>query len=252
MKRAKEYGELPKERILKAEAKAIYEMLIKPIEAYIKGKKHLYISPDGNLNLIPFEVLMTPEGKYLVQEYDITYIAAGRDIMRFTDETQAKGEAIIMADPDYDMGLTEKTEVAKSLGIIETRGPAPLSKDAKDLRFKRLPDTKKEADAIEKVLRESYKADVRNYQDKKALEEVLMTVKEPRVLHLATHGYFLKDEEVKHQQILGSLLLEREVMADLVMENLMLRSGIVLAGVNASLKEGREGGECGEDSGFEA
>jgi CHAT domain-containing protein/Tfp pilus assembly protein PilF len=242
MKRAKEYGELPKERILKAEANAIYEMLIKPIEAYIKGKKHLYISPDGNLNLIPFEVLMTPDGKYLMEEYNITYIAAGRDIMRFMDETVAEGGPLIMADPDYDMGLTEKTEVAKSLGIIETRGPAPLSKDAKDLRFKRLPDTKKEANAIEKTLKESYKIDVRNYQDKRALEEVLLTVKEPKILHLATHGYFLKDEEVKHHQTLGFLLLDREVIADLAMENLMLRSGIVLAGVNASLKEGRDDG----------
>jgi CHAT domain-containing protein len=242
MKRAKEYGEVPRESILKAEAKALYELLLKPIEAEIKGKKHLYISPDGNLNLIPFEVLMTPEGKYLMEEYNITYIAAGRDIMRFMDGTVAKGEPIIMADPDYDMGLQEKTQVAQAMGVIEMRGPAPVTRDAKDLRFKRLPDTKREANAIEKTLKEIYKAGVGNYQDKRALEEVLLTVKDPKILHLATHGYFLKDEEVKHQQILGFLLLDREVIADLVTENLMLRSGIVLAGANASLKEGRDDG----------
>jgi len=74
---AKEYGELPRERILKVEAKALYEMILKPIEAEIKGKKDLYISPDGSLNLIPFEVLISPVGKYLMEDYSITYVAAG-------------------------------------------------------------------------------------------------------------------------------------------------------------------------------
>jgi len=241
--RAKEYGELPRDRILKAEAKALYELLLKPIEAEIKGKKHLYISPDGNLNLIPFEVLTTPEGKYLMEDYNITYIAAGRDIIRFMDATVAKGEPVIMADPDYDMGLQEKVKVARDMGIIETRGAAPLSRDAKDMRFKRLPDTKQEANAIEGILKEKYKANVRNYQDKKALEEVLFKAKEPRVLHLATHGYFLRDEEVKTQpQIMGFISQEREKFVDLGIENPMLRSGIVLAGVNASLREGRDDG----------
>jgi CHAT domain-containing protein len=242
IKRSMEYGEVPRERILRSESRALYELLLKPIETEIKGKKHLYISPDGNLNLIPFEVLMTPEGKFLMEDYTISYIAAGRDIVRFADTNVARGEPLIMADPNYDMGLNEKTEVAKALGVIETRGPAPLSRDAKDLRFKRLPDTKQEADAIEKCLRESLKINVRNYQDKSALEEILLTAKSPRLLHLATHGYFLRDEEVKHQPMLGFMTQERERMVDIGIENPMLRSGIVLAGVNASLKEGRDDG----------
>jgi CHAT domain-containing protein len=243
MKRAKEYRVLPQERVLKAEAKALYEMLLKPIEADIKGKKHLYISPDGNLNLIPFEVLMTPEGKYLMEDYNITYIAAGRDIIRFADTNVAKGEPLIIADPDYDMGLQEKTRVAKTMGIIETRGPSPLTRDAKDLRFKRLPDTKQEANSIEKVVREIYRTGVRNYQDRNALEEILFTAKSPRILHLATHGYFLKDEETKKQpQMMGFISPERDRFVDIGIENPMLRSGIVLAGVNASLKEGKDDG----------
>ena len=112
---------LPREEVLRKEAIAIHETLIKPIESYVKGKKHLYISPDGNLNLIPFEVLMSPEGKYLMEDHLITYIAAGRDIMRFMDTTKAKGEALIMADPDYDMGLQEKESVASAMGVVEAR-----------------------------------------------------------------------------------------------------------------------------------
>ncbi len=242
MRRAKQFRELPRERILKTEAKSLYKLLLKPIEKGIKGKKCLYISPDGNLNLIPFEVLMSPEGKYLTEKYSITYVAAGRDIMRFMDETVAKGEPVIMADPDYDMGLQEKTQTAKAMGFIETRGPAPITRDAKDLRFKRLPDTKQEAEAIENCLKKDQKTNVKNYQDKNAFEEVLFTSKNPRILHLATHGYFLKDEEVKHRPQSGFMFQEGERMVDIGIENPMLRSGIVLAGVNASLKEGKDDG----------
>jgi CHAT domain-containing protein len=242
MKRAREYGELPRERVLKGEARTLYELLLKPVEAEIRGKKHLYISPDGNLNLILFEVLINPEGKYLMEDYTITYIAAGRDIVRFADEAKAKGEALIIADPDYDMGLQEKVQVAKTMGVIETRSPAPLSRDAKDLRFKRLPDTKQEADVIEKLLKQNQKMNVTNYQDKQALEEVLFKAKDPSILHLATHGYFLKDEEVKQQPKMGFMFQERDQIVDIGIENPMLRSGIVLAGANASLKEGRDDG----------
>jgi CHAT domain-containing protein/Tfp pilus assembly protein PilF len=243
MKRAKEFREMPRDRVLKAEAKAFYDILLKPIEKEIKSKKYLYISPDGNLNLIPFEVLVNPEGKYLMEDYSITYIAAGRDIMRFADTNVAKGEPVIMADPDYDMGLQEKTQTAKAMGVIETRGPAPLSRDARDMRFKRLPDTKKEANAVEKILRKSQNINVQNYQKKRALEEILLTANNPRFLHLATHGYFLKDEEVKKEpQMMGFISAERDRFVDIGVENPMLRSGIVLAGANASLKEGRDDG----------
>jgi len=242
MKRAKNFGRLPREKVLREEAKAIHEALIKPLESYIKGKRHLYISPDGNLNLIPFEVLMTPEGKYLMEDHLITYVATGRDIMRFMDTVAAKGDALIMADPDYDMGLEEKERVAKAMEMVETRKAGAVSRDAAGLRFDRLPDTKIEADAIEKILRGNQGTNVRNYQDKKALEEVLLSAKEPRILHLSTHGYFLRDEEIKSQVRMRFISQELDKAVDVGIENPMLRSGIVLAGVNASLKEGRDDG----------
>ena len=163
------------------------------------------------------------------------------------DTAIAKGEALIMADPDYDMGLEEREKVAKAMGVAESRMVGSISRDATGFRFERLPDTKIEADAIEKVLMKSQKVNVRNYQDKKALEEVLLSVKEPKILHLSTHGYFLKDQDVRHQQKIGFISDEEDKIVDFSIENPMLRSGIVLAGVNASLKEGKDEGMVSAD-----
>jgi CHAT domain-containing protein/Tfp pilus assembly protein PilF len=53
--------------------KGLYKLLIKPLEAQIKGKKDLIIVPDGILAFVPFETLIDEDGKYLVENYRITY-----------------------------------------------------------------------------------------------------------------------------------------------------------------------------------
>jgi CHAT domain-containing protein/Tfp pilus assembly protein PilF len=238
MKRAAVYGLLPRESILAKEAKAVYGIVFKPLESFIKGKKQIYISPDGNLNLIPFEALMTAEGRYLMEDHEINYIGAGRDIVRFTDTNRANDEALIIADPDYDMGLKEKEAVAGELMLAKTvRGD--VSKDLRGIKFSRLPDTKKEADVIVGILSEKMNLTSQSYQDKKAMEEALFSAKSPKILHLATHGYFLKKEEEKPKEGTGR---ENKGTPDTNMENPMLRSGLALAGVNVSLAEGRDNG----------
>ncbi|MBI3815570.1 MAG: tetratricopeptide repeat protein, partial [Nitrospinae bacterium] len=90
-------GKIPAQEILNRKASDIYDIVLKPLEPYIKDRKQLFISPDGNLNLLPFESLVPSDGRYLIEDYSISYISAGRDIIRFSDTTIAKGDAIIIA-----------------------------------------------------------------------------------------------------------------------------------------------------------
>jgi CHAT domain-containing protein len=261
MKRATLYESLPRKEVLEREAKILYGLVMKPLEPYIKGKTLIFISPDGNLNLIPFEVLMTAESRYMMEEFAINYIGAGRDIVRFTDTNVAKEQALIIADPDYDMGLKEEEIVAGELRAAK-RVRGAVSKDIRRVKlttkdigqerdsvadlegvtFPRLQDTKHEADAIEKILALDKKASPQNYQDKKAIEEILFAARSPRMLHLATHGYFLQKEEEEPKSGMQLMGRDSDRMPETKMENPMLRSGIVLAGANTSLAEGRDDG----------
>lgn len=148
-----------------------------------------------------------------------------------------------MADPDYDLGLEEIKKVKDGLNIKEAIVRNSVSRDAKGLSFERLTATKKEADKIEELLEngDKDKLNVENYQDNEALEEVLLQVKSPRILHLSTHGYFLEEEDVKMLQQWQTSFDIYEIK-DFGIENPMLRSGIALAGANASIKEGRDDG----------
>ncbi|MBN2688699.1 MAG: tetratricopeptide repeat protein [Deltaproteobacteria bacterium] len=246
MGKAKTGQQLPDIRILNREAKALYELVWKPAEPYLEGKRIVHISPDGNLNLIPFGVLVTPQSRYLIGEYLINYVATGRDIIRFTDVTTAEGTSIIMADPDYDMGSKELAKAAERIGFSGTRMGGRVSRDAAGMRFGRLPDTKREADVIEDIVRDRLKIDVKNYQDGEAVEDVLYQAEHPRILHLATHGYFLNEEDVAEGSMVRGVSIKMKEGPEgegfMKMENPMLRSGIVLAGVNTSLEKGSDVG----------
>jgi CHAT domain-containing protein len=52
----------------------LYEILIQPIEGEISGKKHLVIVPHGMLHYLPFQALLSKEGKYLIETFTISYL----------------------------------------------------------------------------------------------------------------------------------------------------------------------------------
>ncbi|MEI8356416.1 MAG: CHAT domain-containing protein, partial [Deltaproteobacteria bacterium] len=233
------YGYVPNQKILDKEAAALYQLLLRPIEQQLSGKKRLYISPDGNLNLIPFEVLLDEKGAYTIETYQISYIGAGRDIARFEPGERGRKQgltALILADPDYDFGLSTQEKMAEAGGAAISGEGAASPKTNMMASFARLPDTKKEADTIQGILTSRMSIAVNNYQDKKAVEAVLTTAESPIILHLATHGYFIGKEEI------GRNTEGADAGQMLLRDNPMLRSGIALAGINLSLNEGRDEG----------
>lgn len=117
---------------------------------------------------------------------------------------------------------------------MTTRGGS-ASRDMRAMRFDRLPDTKTEADKIGALLR-GKNMEVKSFTGARALEAVLYSAESPKILHLATHGYFLKTEESKQEAELTDSSIDPGI------ENPMLRSGMAFAGANVSLNEGRDEG----------
>lgn len=212
----------------------LYDNILKPLESYIYGQKKIIISPDGELNLISFEAFVKPDGEYVIEDYLISYITSANEILSFKQHEKLAGNAVIIADPDYDLGVTAKNRAGAGNDAIFFRGH--LSDDMKNLVFKRLPDTKVEANNIEKILKGKMKISIRNYQDKAAVDEVLYSVKSPKILHIATHGFFLKNSrlEFKNEDFVSDEKKEENKLV--AVKNPMSRSGIVLTGANTSLK----------------
>jgi CHAT domain-containing protein len=52
----------------------LYEILIQPIEKEIFGKKNLIIVSHGMLHYLPFQALLSRDGKYLIESFSISYL----------------------------------------------------------------------------------------------------------------------------------------------------------------------------------
>src|SRR5262249_47788368 len=75
----------------------------------------------------------------------------------------------------------------------------------------------------------------------RATKASLKRVVAPRILHIATHGFFLEDQPVSTRGLSGDKGDRRGLTATLKIENPLLRSGLALAGAN------RGTGSSGED-----
>ncbi|TAH20563.1 MAG: CHAT domain-containing protein [Cytophagales bacterium] len=169
----------------------------------------IYFSPDGVYNQINLNTLFNPQtGKYLLEEYDIHVVTNLKEIAEEKKSSTQKTASLFgrpaygMSKQDYDqntIGLRGKTDIA-------------TPNIATQIAWKDLESTQIEVVGIDSVLRKNgWKTEI--FLDKEAVEERLKKVKDPTILHVATHGYFAPTNS------------KTKV-------NNMLSSGIVLAGVN--------------------
>lgn len=212
----------------------LYSKLIAPLLPSLQGVSSLIISPDAGLHLLPFEILRGKGQPYLLDQYAISYVGSGRDMVRFATSTTNSGKALLFADPDYDLILHAGTR--HSQGELLTQFSS--------LQFNSLPDTKVETDTIAKLLRQGMQLTVQNLTGRQAVESTLFAQSQPRLLHLATHGFFLQDDVTGGSETRGLKAVQRlnPAAAQKKLTNPMLRSGIALAGVNRSLAQGRDDG----------
>ncbi|MBD2354891.1 tetratricopeptide repeat protein [Tolypothrix sp. FACHB-123] len=203
---------------LQTAARALDEQIMAPIRPLLGNARHLLLSPDGQLNLIPFEALKDEQNQYLVQRYAFSYLTTGRDLLNLQSAAKASSNSVIFADIDYDQQDT--TVAAKSRGFENKR-----SSDFANLTYDSLTATLAEGQEIKKIFPQT---DI--LLGKQATEAAIKQLNAPRILHLATHGFFLPDKEDQppnnefHQQ------LEKAPVLNL--ENPLLRSGLALAGFN--------------------
>jgi CHAT domain-containing protein len=146
----------------------------------------------------------------------------------------------IFAAPDFD--LTANNRAARATELLRRDGSSPPATrggsavDTRGLRWMPLPGAAAEADDLKSIIKSPRLQPVTTYVGKDALEEVFKSVRPPRVLHVATHGFFLPDETPEPGgDTPGDARGGGAGVANLrKARNPLLRSGIVLAGANAS------------------
>jgi CHAT domain-containing protein/Tfp pilus assembly protein PilF len=112
---------------------SLYEQLVQPVIPFIPDEAHLLILPDGILNYIPFEALITerpdPQGlsslsslNYLINEHSISYgqsssvwLARNNNPAQGGSQPQHQMELIAFGDPVYLEGSESQDELRQGL-----------------------------------------------------------------------------------------------------------------------------------------
>ncbi len=106
----------------KASSEELYKLLIEPALQHVRGKELLVI-PHDVLHYLPFQALLSGQGKYLIQDYPIYYLSSA-SLMQFTREKKRAGaggeSALVMGNPSlgdqaYNLRFAEREakEVAR-------------------------------------------------------------------------------------------------------------------------------------------
>jgi CHAT domain-containing protein len=198
-----------------AHARALDEVVMRPLRASLDGATRLLISPDGQLNLVPFEALIDAQGRYLLDRYATSYLTSGRDLLRMRIPRAVPGGPVVVADPLFGepAGGAPRTSASASVPRRSVTGGAVPS----GLYFAPLPGSAAEARTIKSLFPEATLL-----LGRRATKAMVEQVKAPRILHIASHGFFLNDDG--GQSAVG--------------QNPLLRSGLALAGGNLAQGDG--------------
>jgi CHAT domain-containing protein/tetratricopeptide (TPR) repeat protein len=261
-----------------AALRRLSDLVYAPLARYLTNASHLIICPDGLLSRLPFEML--PVGtKFMVEEKTISYVTSGREVVRLAsrksnfDQSRVSvqsSKSVVMGSPDFDFELQRSSRSNPALtssSELSTNSPQPenqsllsstpmraLSRDYRDLKFKPLPGAEAEARSVAKLL--GGECVLRLGAD--AREAELKAVQSPRVLHLATHGFFLSDQEFKQTNTLRESWMGNwgtrlnACLPQDERQNPLLRCGIALAGANHAQELTNAVAEDGLLTGLEA
>jgi CHAT domain-containing protein/tetratricopeptide (TPR) repeat protein len=201
----------------------VFDRLIRAIG----NRTRLLIAPDGELARLPFEVSPTADGRCLIDDYQITYLSCGRDVLRFGAAcTGSPSAPIVLAAPDFDLELGGRPAPKRAATSQPTGRGSP---------FHWLPGTRAEGERVAAML------GVSPWLGDSALEGRLRReCCSPRILHISTHGFLLPDQQRDPVEEYQKGLLDHDPpLNSPMMENPMLRSGLALAGANTWLAGAR-------------
>ena len=214
-----------------------YNLVWKPLETALAGRKKVYVAPDGALNILPLSALVAKDGKYLMENVDLHIMGSSRDLLP-SAIPPAKGGYFINAGPDYNTDAVvdkEVVEKAKSRSANVEQGLRGMGSGMRGLHFDPLPGAEREGQIIVKTLTDNGRA-VTMFTKGDAQEKMLRSFEEPpEILHIATHGFFLKADDTLRKRLL-SMQRSADIQIPPPGDNPLLRAGLAFAGINANAK----------------
>lgn len=192
----------------KVDDKYSYGQFWEPIVQQVGNTSTIYFSGDGVYNQINLEAIPTNDGKYVLDNSNIILVSNTKDVY-----------------------LSKSAGVKDTYANNATMFGNPIfyvSAGQHSYTVGQLPGTEKEIEELNTIL-DNYGWETQKYLETAATEERIKELENPKVFHIATHGFFTPAAEIESNvDIQGS---------DKAVQNPLLRTGLMLAGAGDLLDQ---------------
>ncbi|TAL70501.1 MAG: CHAT domain-containing protein [Bacteroidetes bacterium] len=191
------------------------------IQEKLSGISKVYLSADGIYNKINLNSLFS----YNNNEHspDIYLLSSTKDLAEeITHNLSYNKKAILFGNPNYNYRMDNKNLLEINTENKDDKSGVSLKRTKDGNFWTELPATKNEVKSIKKQFNLNgwqASAFIENSCSESAIKEIVS----PNVLHIATHGYFDEDLNAKEDDYS-------------ILNNPLLRSGLVFAGANDVIK----------------
>lgn len=201
----------------------VVKLLWDPIKEHIPEGATVYYIPSQLLFQVSLESLPLEDGTLLGEHYNFVRLSSARELVKRKKHPRAKAaSAVLYGGLQYDIEPKLMADNAMNYDLssltVLRGGDIVRGEDA----FCELPGTKVEVEKISEILRRN-KFDVKPYMGKEGTEESFWNMhrQSPRILHLATHGFYFTPSEASEIDYLKGH------------KDAMQLSGLIMSGGNA-------------------
>lgn len=197
-----------------------YKRYWQPLEAELNNATVVYFSPDGVYNQINPESFFinanadTSEETYLIDKTNVRLVSNTKDLIISAKQREAekagkkKGKnkidsnanknAVLFGDPEFYASVAREHAVKNH-----------ESEKENEIYIAPLPGTEVEIKEIKPLLiNKGFK--VFSYTKREAIENELKTMTAPRILHIATHGFFDQNKNEDESDELSSIIATQQ------------------------------------------
>lgn len=182
-----------------------YSVFWKPMKSNFADGGRIFFSPDGVFNELNPEAFQESNGAFLIDSENFFQVSNTKDIIREgkirARSADQKNLALLLGNPDY----YPKNQI-----------------DSLKISLEPLPGTKVEINGISEILK-GKRWEINALLGSAASESSLKAARNPRILHVATHGYFLENKLQEVNDDSYSFLRKNKAI-----DNPLLRSGLYL------------------------
>ncbi len=194
--------------------KISFEQFWAGIEPRLAPFERVYFSPDGVYNQVNINTLRMQDDQYVINKHDLVVIGNSKDLLELKSRKSSSStkDAFLLGYPEYG---------SPSIPV--------------------LPGSKTEIETISGILsRNGYSID--QFMEAQATEGQVKKINNPNLVHIATHGFFMKDTDT-NASVFG-------VNAENASDNPLLKSGLILAGTGDAVADTTSADISNNDNGI--